>query len=333
MPGHASAALAAYPELELHRRDEDRADDLGRVRGRVLPGQGGDVPVPPERARRGDGALPVEGDPHRRRRGAEGPLEGVPALPAAHEGRGPARRERAAELLHPADRRLRPEQGARDHRLGRDPRRRPAARHDGAGLARHRARPNERQARRARRGVAVEPHLHQHAPLPASRWRAYSSSIPCRMASQPTRRRASWAARRRCGPRGSTRRTSTRWRSRGWRRSPRRCGPVSRGRSPSSRRRLDAAHSARLRALGVTVRARGSRAGGADAGVRPGHLEGERADRASRRTARVPLHDRRHEPDGSIRRSTTAPRRSATSGIVQVPAVPREARRCSSRPR
>ena len=137
---------------------------MGRVRGRVLPGQGRDVPVPPERARRGDGALPVEGDPHRRRRGAEGALEGVPAVPAADEGGRPARRERAAELLHPADRRTTSAARARDHRVGRDPRGRPAGRHDRAGLARHRARANEREARSTRRRVADEPHLHQQLP-------------------------------------------------------------------------------------------------------------------------------------------------------------------------
>ena len=331
MPGHARRRAGGPPGTELHRRDEGRADDVGRVRGRVLPWQGGDVPVPPERARRGDGALPVEGDSHRRRRSAEGPLEGVPAVPAADEGGGPAGRERAAELLHSPDRRLRPQQGARDHRLGRDPRGRPAGGDDRAGLARRRARADEREARRARGGVAVEPHLHQPLargapPRPRAPVQSRAGRPPARRGGAHRRRRGDAVVRG--DRRGELRRDGVS-KARGVRRSA-----VERPAEVADR----VQGTARIRALPAPpgawrdVRPGGSRAGGADAGVRCGDVARERANGASRRAAGVPLHDRRHDSDGSIAglrwchvvRRVRDGRRSGRSSAV---------RRCSSRPR
>ena len=80
MPGHATAALAAYPELSVRPRPEKFRDErtLGRPRRCFLPGQRADLRISRRRAGRSAGTLPVEAHPHRRRRVSPRTLEGVP---------------------------------------------------------------------------------------------------------------------------------------------------------------------------------------------------------------------------------------------------------------
>ncbi len=111
----------------------------------------GHLRLPRRGVRRSGRAVPGAVDPHRRRRGGQGPVAGLAAGAGAHARTGHRRRGRAAGLVRaPAgDDPGRPRKEA--GRLGRDPRGRAAAAGHGDVLARHRRRPGG-SAAGARRG-------------------------------------------------------------------------------------------------------------------------------------------------------------------------------------
>ena len=135
MPGHAQAAIAAYPEL---------ACTPGPFEVSTVWGVDDDILCPSEatfaflegRADRGDGALPGPLHPHRRRRGAQDPLEVERPGPAGHPAGAAGGRARPAELVRPADRTIPERAWPAPDRLGRDPRGRPGPRRHRHELAR-----------------------------------------------------------------------------------------------------------------------------------------------------------------------------------------------------
>jgi hypothetical protein len=92
--------------------------------------------LPERRARRGDGHLPVDLHPRRRRRGGQGPVEGQPRHPGPDEGPGPQGRARRCRAGSSSASKSISTPGPAHDRLGRDPRRRPRAQRHGHVLAR-----------------------------------------------------------------------------------------------------------------------------------------------------------------------------------------------------
>ncbi len=103
MPGHASAAIVAYPELGVARGSSTQGSALrlGRVR-ESLQRRGVHVQVPGERADRSHRSLPERIHPRGRRRGRQAAMGEVAAHPGAHEGVRRRRCAPSAGLLHPA---------------------------------------------------------------------------------------------------------------------------------------------------------------------------------------------------------------------------------------
>ena len=88
MPGHAQAALAAYPELGLTPADRPVATHVGHLRATSSTPRGRDLRVPRGRARRSDELFPgpfihIGGD-----EAAKDALEGVPRGAGADQGMG-----------------------------------------------------------------------------------------------------------------------------------------------------------------------------------------------------------------------------------------------------
>lgn len=122
MPGHATAALAAYPYLGCVGKDYKVTTPLRHSGRRVLRRKRQHVRFPRGCTQRGDRSFPVRIYPYRRRRVYEEPLERVPALPAADPGRTFEKRDRAAKLFRAPDRPVHELERAQDYRMGRDSR-------------------------------------------------------------------------------------------------------------------------------------------------------------------------------------------------------------------
>jgi hexosaminidase len=137
MPGHATAAIVAYPQLAASAHPPTAVPaDWGHLPQR-LQRRRRDLRVPRGRAARGDGALPEPLHPRGRRRGREVAVARVAGGARAHARAGHRRSREAAGVLHPAHRALPASQRPAPRRLGRDPRAGTARGRRGDVVARH----------------------------------------------------------------------------------------------------------------------------------------------------------------------------------------------------
>ncbi len=138
MPGHAKAALAAYPEFSCTGGPFTvTPGGYWPITDIFCPGNEGTFAFLENVLAEVGRAFPGLIHPHRRRRGQQDRVEALPPVPGPDQGRGAQGRKRAPELFRPADREDPQRQGPASHRLGRDPRGRLGPPGDGHVLARH----------------------------------------------------------------------------------------------------------------------------------------------------------------------------------------------------
>ena len=139
MPGHASAALRAYPEFGVPMTPStDAKGDAGIFNGVYDPSSEATFDFLDDVLSEVMGIFPVAVHPRGRGRSAQGALGAQPAGRGVYGGPPDEQRGPAAELLRAADREVHRIQGPADDRLGRDSGRRARAGCDGDELARHR---------------------------------------------------------------------------------------------------------------------------------------------------------------------------------------------------
>ena len=102
MPGHAMAAIAAYPELGITGEPVEVAKTWG-VFSDILNAEPSTSQFLQNVLTEVLAIFPGPLHPHRRRRGGQGEVESQRADPGAHQGAQAEGRARAAELVHPAD--------------------------------------------------------------------------------------------------------------------------------------------------------------------------------------------------------------------------------------
>ena len=121
-PGHVRAALAAYPELGVHRRSRSRSGPSGASPTTSSTPRSSTIEFFQDVLDEVIDAVPARVHRHRRRRVPEGAVGGRPPHAGAHPRARPGRRGAAAGLVHRPARRARRVARASAVRLGRDPR-------------------------------------------------------------------------------------------------------------------------------------------------------------------------------------------------------------------
>ena len=163
MPGHAVAAIAAYPELGVDAAGTTVLTSWG-VTDNILSPTDTSVRFMQDVLTEVLALFPgqfihIGGD-----EAAKGRWKASPAVPGADQGAGAEGRGRDAELVHPPDGHLPDVEGPPAHRVGRNPRRRPRAGRCSDVVERHEGRHRGGRGRARRRDGADHPHLSRLLP-------------------------------------------------------------------------------------------------------------------------------------------------------------------------
>ena len=118
MPGHATAAVVAYPELGVTSNPPKAVPDEWGIFPTLFNVDESTFTFLEDVLAETMRAVPGPIHPRRRRRGDERRVAGLRQSPGAHEGARSEGRARAAGLLHPAHGEVHQRQGAQAHRLG-----------------------------------------------------------------------------------------------------------------------------------------------------------------------------------------------------------------------